>query len=233
MRYIAVLSGGLDSAVALAMTIPGNEIVLALTFLYGQRAARREQQAAALLCRHYGIGHLVLELPFLAAVTGTALVNTSRELPSPDPADLDDPAKSQETAAAVWVPNRNGLFLNVAACYAESLEAKGLITGFNAEEGATFPDNTPEFVQATNAAFRHSTANAVEVVSPVGNWDKTRILTEALRLRVPLAAIWSCYLGGESPCGECESCRRSRRACAAVGRSELWADFGQVAGGRC
>ncbi len=229
---VAVLSGGLDSGVALALVRESggrdDGVVLGLTFLYGQKAARRERLAAAAICRHYGVVHRVVELPFLADLTHTALVDPGREPPRPDSGDLDDPVRARATAAAVWVPNRNGLFLNVAACYAESMGAGRLITGFNAEEGATFPDNTPAFVRAANAALRFSTANRVEVVSPVAGWDKARILTEALRLGFPLDAVWSCYLGGERPCGLCESCRRSRRACAAVGRPELWERLGRL-----
>jgi 7-cyano-7-deazaguanine synthase len=220
----------------LALAARDGDVVIALTFQYGQRAAEREREAAAALCDHYGIRHQVVELPFLAAITRTALVNTGVELPNPDPADLDDPDRSRRTAAAVWVPNRNGLFLNAAACYAESLGATRLVTGFNAEEGATFPDNTPAFVRATNAALGFSTGNGVRVESPVAAMDKTAILKEAQHLGVPLAVIWSCYLGGERMCGRCESCRRLRRACAGAGHPELWEELagsrGSAAPGR-
>jgi len=212
MKSVALLSGGLDSTVSLAQARREGEVVLALTFDYGQQAARREGEASARLAGHFGVPHRVLELPFLAGITGTALVRG--EVPEPDREDLDDPKRARATAAAVWVPNRNGLFVNIAACFAESLGAGWIITGFNREEAATFPDNTPEFVAAANAALAFSTANGVRVVSYTQRLSKAEIVQLGRRLGVPLEWVWSCYRGGPAPCGRCESCRRLQRALA-------------------
>jgi len=215
LKSVALLSGGLDSAVSLAQGLRETEVALALTFDYGQKAATRECEAAGRLCGHWGIEHRVLELPFLAGITATGLVGG--EVPEPLPERLDDPDAARVTAAQVWVPNRNGLFINIAACFAESLGAGLIITGFNREEGATFPDNSAPFVLAVNEALAYSCATLVRVVSYTQRLDKVEIVQLGRRLGVPLSWIWSCYRGGEQPCGRCESCLRHRRAFQGAG----------------
>lgn len=180
------------------------KVVLAITFDYGQRAAKRERAASARIARHYGIPHRVIPIPWLGAVTSTALVNRKARLP------LNE--LSERSAKAVWVPNRNGVFIEVAAAHAESLGANRLITGFNKEEAATFPDNSVRYVAAINRALSFSTSNGVRVVSYTGALDKRGIVGLGRRLDAPLQHIWPCYEGGRFWCGECESCLRSLRA---------------------
>jgi len=204
MKGVAILSGGLDSTVSLAAATRRMDVVLALTFDYGQRAARREREASAKIARHYRIPHRVVAIPWLAGLTGTALVNRRARLPRHE--------MSERSARAVWVPNRNGVFIEIAAAHAESLGAARLITGFNREEAATFPDNSTAYVGAVNRALSFSTANGVRVVSYTGSLDKKGIVKLGRRLGAPLEHIWPCYEGGRAWCGTCESCLRSLRA---------------------
>jgi len=204
MKGVAILSGGLDSTVSLAAARRKMKVVLAITFDYGQRAAKRERAASAKIAAHYGIPHRVIAIPWLAAVTGTALVNRKAKIPRNE--------MSERSAKAVWVPNRNGVFIEIAAAHAESLGADRLITGFNKEEAATFPDNSRAYVGAINRALSYSTANGVRVVSFTGALDKKAIVNLGRRLNAPLQHIWPCYEGGRIWCGECESCLRSLRA---------------------
>jgi 7-cyano-7-deazaguanine synthase len=204
MMGVAILSGGLDSTVSVAAATRKMDVVLALTFDYGQRAAKRERAASATIAKHYGIPHRVIAIPWLAALTSTALVNRRAVLPVRE--------MSERSAKAVWVPNRNGVFIEIAAAHAESLGAERLITGFNKEEAVTFPDNSPAYVSAINYALSYSTANGVRVVSFTGNLEKKGIVNLGRRLNVPLKHIWPCYEGGKRWCGECESCLRSLRA---------------------
>ncbi len=217
MKSVALLSGGLDSAVSLAQGRLETEPVLALTFDYGQKAAVRECEAGARLSRHWGIEHRVVGLPFLAGITATALVRG--ELPEPAPDLLDDPESAARTAEQVWVPNRNGLFINVAAGFAESLGAGLIITGFNREEAVTFPDNSPEFVAAANQALAYSCARRVRIVSYTQRLAKVEIVQLGRRLGVPFQWVWSCYRGGLEPYGRCESCLRSLRAFERAGEA--------------
>jgi len=204
MRGVAILSGGLDSTVSLAAAVRRMKVVLALTFDYGQRAAAREREAASRIARRYGIPHRTIRLPWLARITRTALVNRDAPLPRR--------GKSVRTARAVWVPNRNGIFIEIAAAHAESLGARLLITGFNREEAETFPDNSPAYVRAVNRALAFSTANGVRVVSFTAGLDKRGIVRLGRRLGAPLEQVWPCYEGGRRWCGTCESCRRFREA---------------------
>jgi 7-cyano-7-deazaguanine synthase len=206
VKGVAILSGGLDSTVSLAAAARRMELVLALTFDYGQRAARREREASALIARRYRIPHRVIALPWLAGLTSTALVDRSAKLPEHE--------MSARSAAAVWVPNRNGVFIEIAAAHAESLGAGRLVTGFNREEAATFPDNSRAYVGAVSRALAYSTANGVRVVSHTQDLDKRGIVRLGRRLGAPLDLVWPCYRGGRTWCRRCESCLRSLRAFA-------------------
>lgn len=209
---ITLLSGGLDSVVATALARTASRIVLAITCDYGQRAAPREVAAAARFCAHWNIPHRVIALPWLADITQTALVQRSRAMPRYTVVGLSDMAVQTASARAVWVPNRNGIFLNVAAGFADAMNADCIIAGFNREEAATFPDNTPEFMTAATHALSYSTANHARVESPTALLDKIEIAQHARRLHIPLDWCWPCYEGGESLCGTCESCVRFQRA---------------------
>ena len=218
-RSIVLLSGGLDSAVNLAWAAENTEIALALTFDYGQRAAEREIESARRLAERYSAPWLSLKLDWLREITATALVRRDLELPELSLTELDDNAcKARDSAAAVWVPNRNGLFINIAACHAEKEEASIILAGFNSEEGATFPDNTPEFVEAANNSLSYSTRGKVRVFSPTIALTKEQIFSLAVKQKLPLKLLWSCYEGGRKQCGRCESCLRLKRAAAATGR---------------
>jgi len=210
---IALLSGGLDSTLALALYLEKDIINLTLTFDYGQRANEKEVSAARRISEHYNIPHKVIDLPFLQEQTHSALVNRTEDLPLLDFDDLDDLSQAQQSARQVWVPNRNGLFMNIAAVYAENLgQPSVLLTGFNLEEAATFPDNSVEFMEAMNRCFSYSTQEQVTVVSPTAMMTKMEIVREGLRLNVPFEHIWSCYESMERICGQCESCQRLKRA---------------------
>lgn len=213
MTAIALLSGGLDSTVATTAVHREEGVSLALTIDYGQRAAAPELRAARGIAEVLGVRHRVIRLGFLGELTTTALVDRSRALPSLGVGELDDASGAAAAAmAAVWVPNRNGLFLSVAASFAESLQADRVVVGFNREEGATFPDNSQEFLERTNEALALSTRTGVRVVSPTAGLDKEGIVRMGYDLDAPLGLVWSCYEGRERPCGRCESCLRLRRA---------------------
>lgn len=222
MKSILILSGGLDSTVSSYVAKKETEPVLALTFDYGQRAAHRECEASSKIAKRLNVLHRVIALPWLGELTRTALVSRDVPLPTPQEKDLDDPARNRKSASAVWVPNRNGLFLNVGASFAESLGAQILVTGFNVEEGTTFPDNSAPFVHAANEFFWYSTQGKISVQSFTLHLNKVEIVRQAQELDVPLSEIWFCYEGGEAPCRRCESCVRAFRALREAGLPDPW-----------
>ncbi|HUL62872.1 MAG TPA: 7-cyano-7-deazaguanine synthase QueC [Methanocella sp.] len=213
MSGIALLSAGLDSVVAFKKELDGPGVALAITFDYGQRAAAKEIEMARLICRKYGVRHLVMDLSWMEEITQTALVYRGEKVPEPTEAELDEvKGRAKETAHLVWVPNRNGLFINIAAAYADAFGHEHIVTGFNAEEGATFSDNSLAFVKAINKSLAYSCEKKVEVVAPLIAMSKEEIIREGVRIDAPLDLSWSCYASGARPCGKCESCMRRARA---------------------
>lgn len=212
-RFVTLLSGGLDSAAATALALDlGWRGALALTFDYGQRASASEQRQAAALAKHFGIPHRVVPLPWFADFgSGGALLGQGT-VPEPEPWKLDDRTVTEATAKAVWVPNRNGIFLNIAAAYAEDLGAEAVVVGFNREEAATFPDNSEAYLDAANGAFRFSCGRTVRVLSPTAPYRKAEIVVALQGKGFPWNLLWSCYHEGAAMCGRCESCRRLEAA---------------------
>lgn len=215
MSAVSLLSSGLDSVTALVLTKELMDVRLALTFDYGQRSALREIEFAKNICDSYGIEHEVIKLDWLGNITKTSLVNKDVEVPKLSLEDISDgaaPEITEESAKNVWVPNRNGVMINIAGSFAESLGCEYVTVGFNGEEAQTFPDNSFEFVKAMDRSLYFSTQNKVKLLAPLIEFDKATIVLEALKTDAPLEWSWSCYHGGDVPCGVCESCVRRARA---------------------
>lgn len=223
-KSIILLSGGLDSLVSLDYAKDEYNIQFAITFDYGQRAAKKEIEAAKAIADYFNIDHKIIEIPWLEEITETSLVNTSKDLPALSSGELDNPEKTIESAKNVWVPNRNGLFLNIAACFADSINFTHIIFGANKEEGTTFPDNTQEFIDKINESFEFSTLVKPKVFAPLINLNKTEIIKLAFEIEAPLNLVRSCYTDEKKHCGKCESCLRLKRALEANGKG--FADLG-------
>jgi len=213
-KSVILLSGGLDSAANLAICAEQDDPVLALTCDYGQRAVSSEIRAASELCAYYGVRHEVVQLQWLGGLGGSSLTELSQSVPKLATSQLDDLSVIRDTARAVWVPNRNGVLIQVAAAYAERLGAFQVLVGFNREEATTFPDNSASFLMKATETLQFSTATQVKLASYTLQWDKKEIVSELKKLTrsFPFDKVWSCYFSGDRPCGECESCQRFKRA---------------------
>jgi 7-cyano-7-deazaguanine synthase len=212
-KSIVLLSSGLDSTVNLAIANQKTDVCLALTFDYGQKSAAKEIENAGNICeKHYNIPHQVIKLPWLETITKTALVNKTQTLPYLLEKELNRKSITKQSAKLVWVPNRNAVFINIAASFAESMEADLIITGFNAEEAATFPDNSKSFVKAVNKSLKLSTLKHPQVISYTQKLNKQKIVKKAVELKIPFEFLWVCYNGDDLMCGKCESCLRTIRA---------------------
>jgi 7-cyano-7-deazaguanine synthase len=210
-KAVVLLSGGLDSTAAVALAPEtGCEPAAALFFDYGQHAARKEELAARGIAGHYRIPFERIELPWMARFSKSALLALAGEPPRWSPDRLDDTAPR-----AVWVENRNGIFVNIAAFYAAEQGMDAVVVGFNREEAAAFPDNSAEYVDRVNRALELSLGRGVRVVAPTLGMTKREIVD--LALDVPWELLWSCYRGGNLPCGSCESCLRLKRAVGGTG----------------
>lgn len=208
---LVLLSGGLDSTAAMLLTKETLNVELALTFDYGQKSAAQELRASQKICKTYGIPHQTLSIDFLK-VANHPLFNSNLKSPEPQPSELDNPIVTQKSAQAVWVPNRNGVFINIAASLAEAQNIDQIVVGFNIEEAKTFPDNSKSYIESLNKALSYSTQNSVQVISPTVTLNKSEIVKILTQQDFDFSLLWSCYASGEKMCGVCESCQRLKRA---------------------
>ncbi len=209
MKQVVLLSGGLDSSINLCLALEAGEVILALTFDYGQLSAIREIAKARELCNLLKVAHRAIDLKGLKEWFRSAITDERVSLPQHSPEYWGSGGVDlEETAEMVWVPNRNGVMVNIAAAVAETVEAELVVAGFNAEEAETFPDNSREFVEAVNACWQYSTRGRVKLVSYTIDWDKKKIFKEGMRRDFPWKCLWACYNGQERMCGKCESCAR-------------------------
>lgn len=217
MKSVVILSGGLDSCFNLLKAKSLSEVVLAVHFDYGQKAASSEAAYSRAFCQRRQIPFEIIDVQFLAEWSKSSLNKKDVALPVGDAVNIESEKASQKTANSVWVANRNGLFLNIAAAAAEGLGAEQIVPGFNLEEAQTFPDNSAEFLKAINESFRFSTRGKVKAHAYSISMNKTEILKEYLVLGGKLNELWPCYQNAHLWCGECESCLRFKRAVEANG----------------
>ena len=207
---VLLLSGGLDSTVNLYQAVSENKNLLLMTFDYGQRAFKNELECSKWHAKNLNLDLKVIELNWMKQeFTQSSLLEG--DFP-PLNVDIDNMKDCHESAKKVWVPNRNGIMLNIAASYCDYFNLKEIIVGFNFEEGKTFPDNTIAFLDLLNLSFKYSTLNAPYVFSYTIDMDKTQIVQLGKNLKVPFEKVWPCYFGGEKMCGVCESCLRFMKA---------------------
>jgi 7-cyano-7-deazaguanine synthase len=206
-RSIALVSGGLDSVVSLARAVKERLVESVMFFDYGQRSRESERVSSMNAANYYGLPFEDVDIRWLEMLAPQGMqIGAVRSRENDALTSLDD----------VWIPNRNGVFLNVAAAYAERYRCNTIVTGFNREEAEEFPDNSEEYVQRVNRALEMSTRNGVRVESFTIDLDKPAILRLGLELKAPLSIIWSCYRSGERMCGRCASCVRLRAALASL-----------------
>jgi 7-cyano-7-deazaguanine synthase len=216
-KAIVLLSGGLDSATAAAQAIVDGYEIIALSFRYGQRH-ERELLAAKQIAAHLQIQtHFILDVN-LSQWGGSALTDETVELPTA--------GIQPDTIPTTYVPGRNTVFIAIALSLAEAKGAEAIYLGINAIDYSGYPDCRPEYLQAFQQLATLSSKAGIEgkapkLIAPLVMDTKVDIVKRALRLGVPIAQTWSCYQGGEEPCGVCDSCRIRDRALVEAGRPDL------------
>ncbi len=204
---IILLSGGLDSAASIAKT--KSIIKMGLFFDYGQISAKEEKKAASKIAKYYGFPLKIIKLKWLQEILSNGLSDSEKLFAIKN---LSDEKELKKSMKSVWVPNRNALFINVAATYAEALNIDKIIIGANKEEGKTFKDNSKNFIENCNNLLKYSVNKKIEVEAPLISMDKNEIIKEALKYDTPLDKIYSCYRGNKKHCGKCESCLHLKKA---------------------
>ena len=208
MKALVLASGGVDSTTCLGLAVNkyGKENVIALTVAYGQKHTK-EIEAARKTAEYYGVEHLYLNLePIFRYSDCSLLKHSDREIPHESYAE--QLKETDGSPVSTYVPFRNGLFLSSAASIALSKECGVIYYGAHADDSAGFayPDCSPVFNQAMNEAIWEGSGHQLKIEAPFVNVSKAEVVRIGLELGVPYELTWSCYEGGEKPCGKCGTC---------------------------
>lgn len=218
-RALVLCSGGVDSTTLLARAVAryGAGNVYALSISYGQKHVREIESARA-VASHYGVEQRFLDLGAIFADSNCSLLDHSTES-VPERSYAEQLADSDSQLVSTYVPFRNGLFLSAAASMALSLECSALYYGAHHDDwaGSAYPDCSRAFVDAMAAAIAEGTGGQLRLEAPFVMWSKADIVREGLALQVPYELTWSCYEGGDAPCGSCATCIDRARAFEANG----------------
>ena len=220
-RAVVLLSGGLDSATCAAQAIADGYEITALSFNYGQRHDRELQAAREIVECLQIKDHRIISVN-LAQWGGSSLTDEKIQLPQAGTKDNEIPS--------TYVPGRNTVFIAIALSLAEAIAARAIYLGINAVDYSGYPDCRPEYLAAfqTLAALSSKAGlegRSPELVAPLVMDSKADIVRRALRLGVPIEKTWSCYAGGEQPCGRCDSCRIRDEALIRAGRQDLATNY--------
>lgn len=209
MKALVLFSGGVDSTTCLAEVVEryGSDEVLALSVSYGQKH-KKELEAARELAAYYGVQHRELDLAAIFAGSDCSLLEGSdKDIPSESYAE--QLKKTDGKPVSTYVPFRNGLFLASAASIALSAGCSELYYGAHSDDAAgnAYPDCSVEFNNAINEAIYLGSGRQLKVIAPFIGLKKADVVARGLKLNVPYEKTWSCYEGGDKPCGVCATCR--------------------------
>lgn len=208
MKKIVLLSGGVDSTTCLAVALQDckPEDVLAVNMYYRQKH-EKEMLSARRIAAYYRVELIELDLSAIYAKSDCSLLKGSNQaIPEGSYAEQqkNDPGKPVST----YVPFRNGLMLAAAAGIALSVGASEVYYGAHADDAAgnAYPDCSLAFTKAMNAAVYEGSGGQVNIIAPFVTFNKSDVVRTGLHLDVPYGMTWSCYEGGEKPCGKCGTC---------------------------
>lgn len=204
MKVCVLLSGGMDSVTALHHAAREHDVVSALSFDYGSKHNASEIPCAQWHAAQLGVPHTVIALPFVNEHFASDLLQSGGDIP--------DGHYAEENMKRTVVPFRNGIMLSIAAGFAESRGAEGLVIAAHSGDHAIYPDCREPFMQAMSDAIRLGTYVEIQVLRPFIHTDKTGIARRGAELGVDFARTWSCYKGGVTHCGTCGTCVERREA---------------------
>ena len=219
---VSLLSGGLDSTTVTALAKSKTDHLTALTFHYGQSHSK-EVDCAAEVARSLGVTQELLDISFLGKVAWYSALTNPEQFPMPEDREA---SRMGNSIPITYVPLRNTIFLSLAAASLESqvlyaIEIEHVLPediqayiymAPNAIDYSGYPDCRPEFFQKMGESLRYGSKLWTEyhvplqIEIPIIEMSKTEIVRLAMVLEAPLELTWSCYQGGEIPCGRCDSC---------------------------
>lgn len=218
MKALVLSSGGLDSTTCLGLAVDkyGTNNVITASLYYGQKHDK-ELECARKVAEYYNVRHIEEDISIVMKYANDVctLIKGGKdiELSSYE----DQITKAENGRVATYVPFRNGLFLSIAAAYADSLfpgEEVEIFYGAHADDAAgnAYADCSPEFAEAMDQAINIGTYGKIHINRPLINMNKAEVVKTGLSLKVPYELTWSCYLGGDKQCGKCGTCLDRKNA---------------------
>jgi 7-cyano-7-deazaguanine synthase len=210
-KAVILLSGGVDSATLLAYVKQRLEVeyIVALSFVYGQKHSKELDCAKWQAEAAHVAEHRTLDISFYGDLTrgGSALTDGDIEVP-----DLKDVKPDDRMQPLTYVPNRNMVFLSLAAAFAEAQGITDVFYGAQAQDEYGYWDCSQDFVKRMNDVLSLNRKGKVKVRAPLAGMSKTEVVKIGLELGVDYDHTWTCYRGGAEPCGTCPSCVERIRA---------------------
>lgn len=204
MKVVVLVSGGMDSVTALYQANRDHEVVAGLSFDYGSKHNHREIPFAELHCRKLGVKHEVVSLGFMNDLFKSDLLQSGGEIP--------EGHYEAENMKQTVVPFRNGIMLSIAAGFAESIGADGLVIAAHSGDHAIYADCREEFMRPMAEAIAQGTDVDLEVLRPFIDIRKEDIAVVGSELGIDFTETWSCYKGGDIHCGKCGTCVERKEA---------------------
>lgn len=213
MKALVLSSGGIDSTTCLAFAVDkyGKESVMSLSVFYGQKHVK-ELKAAEKIAAYYQVEHRELDMGVIFADSDCTLLEGRGKVPEGDYASQLKGLGGKPVST--YVPFRNGLFLAAAASVALSRGCEEIYYGAHADDSAgnAYPDTSQAFHDAMGQAVYEGSGKALRIVAPFIKSHKSQVVAAGLKLHVPYELTWSCYEGGEKPCGKCATCIDRKKA---------------------
>jgi len=213
-KAVVLLSGGLDSSVAIHLAKSEGFEVYALSFNYGQKHSKEVECAKAISKKVGAVEHNIVTLQ-LNLWGGSSLTDSKMEVENGDVSRTDIPQ--------TYVPARNMVFLSVAASYAEAIGAQDIFIGVSEVDYSGYVDCREEFIRSMEQTINKGTVMGAEqgrkitIHTPFINKTKAEEIQLGEELKVDWSLTWSCYRGTEKPCGTCDSCLLRAKAFAEAG----------------
>lgn len=210
-KAVVLSSGGVDSTTCLSIAIDelGIENVSTVSVFYGQKHSK-ELECAKKIAEYYGVKHYELDLSAIFKYSNCSLLSQSTEEIVHE-SYAEQIAKDGEGMVRTYVPFRNGLMLSAVASLAVSIYPDDMVDiylGAHADDsaGRAYADCSEEFTNAIGQAINIGTYEKVNLRALLVNLSKAEVVREGLELGTPYELTWSCYEGGETPCGTCGTC---------------------------
>ncbi len=220
MKAVVLSSGGLDSTTCLGIAVDkyGADRVSTILIYYGQRHVK-ELDCAKMIARYYGVSHYEFDISTVMKFSDSTLLSHSgkKVAQSSYAAQMK---QSGTNKVGTYVPFRNGLMLSIAASFADSIykdDEIELYIGVHKDDAvvSAYADCSESFINAMDSAISIGTYGRIHLIAPFIDNDKKEIVRVGLDLQVPYHLTWSCYAGGEKPCGKCATCIDREKAFAA------------------